>query len=66
MNTLSELQTGNRYLAALATVVLHFPNGCLDFPRSTVIKLRHGKPSLGSCQAQPAFSILDNFILNQV
>lgn len=46
--------------------MLHFPNSCLDVPRSTVIKLWHGKPSLGSCQVQSALIILDNFILNKL
>ena len=46
--------------------MLHFPNSCLDVPRSTVIKSWHGTPSLGSCQAQSALIILDNFILNKL
>lgn len=45
--------------------MLHFPGSCFNIPYSPIIKLGHGKPSLGSCQVQSFLSLLDNFILNQ-
>lgn len=69
--TTGSRQTGYKWYSPYSMIpcfspcVLHFPSSYFNVPLSTVIKLRHGESSLGSCQIQPFLSLLDNFILNQ-